>query len=40
MNNDECTALLFRHNRLSGRAGTPSPVAALGFSTLRPDLKA
>jgi hypothetical protein len=23
-----------------GRAGAPSPVAALSFSTLRPDLKA
>jgi hypothetical protein len=40
MNNDERAALLFLHNRFFGRAGLPSPAAALGFSTLRPDPKA
>jgi hypothetical protein len=40
MNNDERAPLLFLHNRFFGRAGLPSPVAALGFSTPRPDPKA
>jgi hypothetical protein len=40
MNNDERASLLFLHNRFLVGLGTPSPAAALGFSTLRPDSKA
>jgi hypothetical protein len=38
MNNNECTSLLFLHNRRF--PGAPSPLAALTFSLLRPDPKA
>jgi hypothetical protein len=41
MNNNECTSLLFLHNRHFPVApGAPSPLAALIFSPLRPDPKA